>query len=538
MLGNASVSLAWTSVYAGLAAFFLVVAPRFRGRGYEMLGLAMAGVSFASLGTWIALISGPSVAALLGGRMLILGASLAPALNTHFLARFTRLARLERWAPLGYVVGAAICLADLVVAFELSTTLEDLSFPRQFLSPSPALATALTSVFAVHLLVGVAALGLALKRGMTSALLPFSLMLVLGPVVAFDYNTIFRTGSNYYVTESLTWVYGLVIVAALLSELRGTEGLLERTTSSLAERTAELQVSYAEIELMHTELSRKEQLAAVGELAAAIAHEVRNPLAIIMNAASGRRRKTLSDQDKFTLLCIVDEESARLNQLVTELLRFARPVEAARAPASLVDICRQVQQAAPEGYVVEIEQPREAGVDTALVDSGLFRLALDNLLLNAMQAMPGGGKVKVSIGRSKLADGTPAASVDVRDAGHGMGPLDLERARKPFFTTRPRGTGLGLPIVDRILEAHGGEVGIESELGRGTTVTLKLPLDEDPPPLPGRYPGQKTPSQRRRLRSIPHIGTVTSTAQREQNSVSEPPEAPLPPSPPFGGSSS
>src|SRR5690606_6495059 len=133
-----------------------------------------------------------------------------------------------------------------------------------------------------------------------------------------------------------------------------------------------------ELEMVHTELSRKEQLAAVGELAAAIAHEVRNPLAIIMNAASGLRRDTLSEEDKSTLLSIVDEESERLNGLVTELLRFARPVQAARAPVSLKDLCEKVQSAAPDGYEIRIHVDSSEHQPAVWVDPGLFRLALDN----------------------------------------------------------------------------------------------------------------------------------------------------------------
>src|SRR5690606_6500389 len=141
---------------------------------------------------------------------------------------------------------------------------------------------------------------------------------------------------------------------------------------SLEARTAELEVSYAEIDMMYNELSQKQQLAAVGELAAAIAHEVRNPLAIIMNAVSGMRRKTISERDRETLLSIVNEETERLNHLVTELLRFARPVAASRGPASLLDICSRAAKEAPDGYTVRVVTEGDH-LEPVLVDPGLFR---------------------------------------------------------------------------------------------------------------------------------------------------------------------
>ena len=514
----ALVSLAWTSVYAGLSAFFLVVAPRFRGRGYDYLGVAMAGVAVATFGTWLALSSGPSWLALLGGRLLIVGAAFSPALNTQFILLFTRLPRFERHVFWAYVLAGGAVLADVICAVTVDR--QTLAYPREYISTTPALSVFITVTFAVHLVVSVAALWHAVRRGQTGARLPLLLVTLLGPAVAYDFGTIIRTGDNYFITEPLTWIYGLVVVGVLLTELRGKEGLLERTTSSLAERTEELKISYAELDLMHTELSQKEQLAAVGELAASIAHEVRNPLAIIMNAASGLRRKTITNEDKETLLSIVDEESARLNQLVTELLRFARPVTAARAAASLVDICEQVQRAAPDGVEIPVERPRSEGFAAVWVDPGLFRLALDNLTMNAVQAMQPGGKIDIAIRNARLSDGGAAAAVEVRDYGHGMSQADLERARKPFFTTKPRGTGLGLPIVDRIIEAHGGIMEIESEPGKGTVVTLVVPFAD---PNVGRYPGSKSPSQRRRFRSFHDVDTETSVHRD-----SELPEAPAP----------
>ena len=124
----------------------------------------------------------------------------------------------------------------------------------------------------------------------------------------------------------------------MLLRYRVGKDKLEEAARSLREKTEELRHSYAELRLVQNELVSKKQLAAVGELAAAIAHEVRNPLAVIVNAVAGLRRSAVRDEDRTMLLRIVDEEAARLNRLVTDLLRFARPVSVKRSPVSLLEL--------------------------------------------------------------------------------------------------------------------------------------------------------------------------------------------------------
>ena len=109
------------------------------------------------------------------------------------------------------------------------------------------------------------------------------------------------------------------------------------------------------------------------------------------------------------------------------------------------------------------------------VDPGLFRLVFDNLVSNACQSMGDHGVVEIRIDRAELL-GQAAARIEIRDRGHGMEPQVLERALDPFFTTRPSGTGLGLPIVNRIIEAHGGELLIDSSEGQGTRVVIVVPV--------------------------------------------------------------
>jgi signal transduction histidine kinase len=239
-----------------------------------------------------------------------------------------------------------------------------------------------------------------------------------------------------------------------------------------------------------------------------------------MNAVSGLKRSHISQTDKETLLSIVNEEAERLNHLVAELLRFARPVAASRGPASLLDLCEKVRDEAPEGVTVRVLKDEGRTLNPVLVDPGLFRLALDNLMANAVQAMGEGGVIELCVHQGRFLDGSEAAALDVRDTGCGMTAAERESAMKPFFTTKPRGTGLGIPIVLRIVEAHGGELSIDSQRGVGTTVSIKLPFDS-PTQGPASYPGSKNPSTRRRMRTFSSLAVGGDGDQKKVTSESK-----------------
>lgn len=497
----------WATVYAGLSAFMLLASRLFPGRGYALLGAAVSQIALSAFGVWLIAAHTTAVPVYVGTRCIVVALVFAPLFNLHFLTHYCDAARTRR------EVGAAYALAVLLVSIEflraalLAASRE--GFPGV---PDVALAWPITVWVGALLAFAAVLLWRAVRQGRKSGILPLVCLAFMTPAGLYDLSGFVHGGESTLLTETLLWVYALSIVLGLLWELRGAETQLRETTSSLAERTLELEVSYAELELVQSELSKKEQLALVGELAASIAHEVRNPLAIIMNAASGMRRPALNEVDRDVLLSIVDEESRRLNQLVEELLRFARPIEAARVPASLYDICEQLRAACKEGYEVVLDASGQDQVGSVLVDAGLFRLALDNLMANALQAMPQGGRVILSISRDRFSDGEPAVSVSVTDHGVGMSKTELERARKPFFTTKPRGTGLGLSIAERIVEAHGGQLAIESGVGAGTTVTLKLPVERISE-LPAS--SARPPLSRRRFLSSGALSGTEPTETRE-----------------------
>ncbi len=494
--------LVWAWVFAGLAVFFIIVSRRVARRGYVLMGLVMASAATASLLDGTLRGMGPGLGSLILARIATVFGLGAASFNLHFLCKLCERRDTRRVAWLSYVFLGAAALVILVSTVAQAPQVLQLKFPGEYQSPSNPFSGYVVLLLLGHYLAYVVVLLRAVREGRRRAFGLFLCVLALLPAVAFDSVVFFVFHEKWFIAEVAVWFYCLVILGGLLTDIQGAEGLLKETSSSLAERTAELEISYAEIDMMHSELSKKQQLAAVGELAAAIAHEVRNPLAVIMNAVSAMRRPTLALTDRETLLSIVNEESERLNHLVTELLRFARPVAASPGPASLLDICIRASQNPPEGYELKVSAPDHEALGPVLVDPGLFRLALDNLVANSTQAMPHGGTIELSVHRGSFSDGTPAAAVDIRDSGCGMRPDELEKAVKPFFTTKPRGTGLGIPIAERIVDAHGGEMTLKSELGLGTTVTINLPIEKELL-KPVAYPGSKHPSTRRRLRSIP-----------------------------------
>lgn len=250
-----------------------------------------------------------------------------------------------------------------------------------------------------------------------------------------------------------------------------------RTVDAVTARSRELQHRYAELEAAQEELVQKEQLAAVGELSAVIAHEVRNPLAIIKNAVSGLRRPSARASDRRVLLGILDEEVDRLSRLVKNLLAYARPMAPHKDAIGLEALAQQAiddargQLDAPNAATFDVDLAR---VPDVRGDARLLEHALACVFTNSLQAMPSGGTVRVR-GREIVHEGQSLVCIEVTDEGEGMDPLVLEKARDPFFTTRAAGTGLGLAIVERVAKNHGGSLEVVSEQGSWTTVRLILP---------------------------------------------------------------
>lgn len=239
----------------------------------------------------------------------------------------------------------------------------------------------------------------------------------------------------------------------------------------------ELRHRVEELTEAHAQLVQSERLAAVGELAATIAHEVRNPLAVMRNCAVVLER-VLPDgaSDAHTAIKILKEETERLARLVTELLDFVRPLRLSSRPTAVkylfeeaLSVVSASAGAAWAKVTLSINVVPEAL--EVCVDPRVFRQALVNVMLNAVQAMPEGGAL--TLGAERRNDGGVALTVS--DTGVGISKEHISRVLEPFYTTRATGTGLGLAVTRRVLEAHQGSVRFDSEPGRGTTVTLWVP---------------------------------------------------------------
>jgi PAS domain S-box-containing protein len=239
---------------------------------------------------------------------------------------------------------------------------------------------------------------------------------------------------------------------------------------------------------LQANLERFAQLSLVGELAAGLAHEIKNPLAGIQGIVDILlRRRELNDPEREALVA-VRQEVERIDNTVRALLDRARPRMLAIAPKSLTEVTRRAVNLATGQAAVRGESTRQISVifeapsDPIVLplDAAQMEDAVLNLIINAIEASVGESRVTVRLFRSESDDASDPrdeATIEVADQGSGISEQDLERIFHPFFTTRKVGTGLGLPAVRRIVRAHGGRVEVESILGQGSTFTIHLPLE-------------------------------------------------------------
>ena len=225
----------------------------------------------------------------------------------------------------------------------------------------------------------------------------------------------------------------------------------------------------------------QQRLAAVGEMAAGIAHEIRNPLASMAGSIQILRQELPLSTDQSQLMDIVLRESERLNETIRSFLAFARPQ---RQNSERVDVRRVVTDAArllensselTDGHTIAVDVPADEVWFDA--DEGQLRQIVWNLATNGLRAMPNGGRLTLAIKSRQLEDASGHDVVlSVQDEGTGIAPEDLDGIFQPFRGGFSRGTGLGLSIVRRIIAEYGGEIQVTSERGSGTTVTVRFPV--------------------------------------------------------------
>ncbi|MEJ5301483.1 MAG: ATP-binding protein [Thermodesulforhabdaceae bacterium] len=292
---------------------------------------------------------------------------------------------------------------------------------------------------------------------------------VVGTVAVFeiiqdisgDYEKIFRF--QWIVIGSVTVFVG-ILLSALLFFARRAEKIIEKRAM---ERIR-----------LKEKLHRAEHLASLGEMVASVSHEIKNPLGIIHSTAS-LLRKRLENEKNQRLASIIVDEATRLNSIVTEFLDFARPKDPQFSNIILEDLLDEaisfIENQCKERGVAVRKEYKNGLLKPSMVraDSMLLHRAFYNLFVNALQAMPKGGELTIDIKFNGQ-----FCEVRISDTGPGIPDHLKEKIFRPFFTTKEKGTGLGLAIVKSVIESHGGEVVVESEEGKGTTLIVRLPFNE------------------------------------------------------------
>lgn len=286
-------------------------------------------------------------------------------------------------------------------------------------------------------------------------------------------------------------------IGELLAHVNDVTQRLQQTHEALRRQVTELQQELAQA---NEQLRRSRALAALGEMAAGIAHEIRNPLASIRLDAQVLG-EDLRDRPQQAEVCRrIDRAVDRLDGIVRDVLSFSRDTTVQACPVLVADLLARVREGcrgllATDGVCLEIGICDEL---TLLADAGLLEQALGNLVRNSVEAladMPRGDRVIRLLARRERPRTTDGRRVDrvvlaVEDSGPGVSPEVMRRMFNPFFTTRATGTGLGLAIVHRIVDAHGGEVAVANRPEGGTRVELRLP----PKPASARRSTENAPS--------------------------------------------
>jgi two-component system sensor histidine kinase PilS (NtrC family) len=229
---------------------------------------------------------------------------------------------------------------------------------------------------------------------------------------------------------------------------------------------------------LEREAELQKRLAAIGQMAAGIAHEIRNPLASMSGSMQVLRHELHLSPDQSQLFDLVLRESDRLNLTIRDFLSYARPQEGQPAAMDMAVVVRdagRLLRNSPDctsGHRVEVEVPAELPIDAV---EPQMRQIVWNLATNGLRAMPRGGTLKLSASRITDESGDTWVAMAVTDDGVGIQPGDLERIFQPFLGGFAKGAGLGLAIVHRIVTEHAGSIHVTSQVGKGTSIEVRLP---------------------------------------------------------------
>ncbi|MDM8536722.1 ATP-binding protein, partial [Desulfobacterales bacterium HSG17] len=229
-----------------------------------------------------------------------------------------------------------------------------------------------------------------------------------------------------------------------------------------------------EVRRLQDEIRRKEKLAAIGELAAGVAHEIRNPLSSIKGIASYFKNKYDEDKGDEEMSSVMIYEVDRLNRVISELLEFARPTDIKPEitdinPLILHTVRLIEKEASLKEISIKLDLPQTNLL--AEIDSDRFSQCLLNLYLNSLQAMKKDGLLSIKASKT----GTSFIIIEIKDTGPGIRSENLSKIFDPYYTTKTKGTGLGLAIVHRIIESHNGNIKVQSTPGQCTVFTINIP---------------------------------------------------------------
>jgi len=295
-----------------------------------------------------------------------------------------------------------------------------------------------------------------------------------------------KDGSEFPVEISLSPLQtqeGLLITSVIrdITERHRAAEALRKAHDELEirvqERTAELLKANAEKQQVLEQLLRAENLAEIGQLAAGVAHEIRNPLAGIRGAIKVLRENKMDSELQRPIMTEILERVDRLNMAVQDLLEYAKPMSLQKTKLQLSDVLDSTLSALlhdPRLQSVEILKDYRQSVDVE-TDVAIIERVFINIILNAAQAMNSSGKLQITL------EGSDAAGVvSFQDTGPGIEPGILEKIFNPFFTTRSEGSGLGLALCKKYIEVLGGKIEVTTQLGVGTTFVISLPKASAP----------------------------------------------------------
>ncbi len=302
------------------------------------------------------------------------------------------------------------------------------------------------------------------------------IILALGPIFAVILSLLF--------IKSITSPLKKILTATRRLKTGDLDYRVEHLKDEFGEVADSINEMASSLKQQMRNIQRTEQLRMCGEIATGLAHEIKNPLAgIKISMEFLAQDSSLSEGDREVLTKVIDEVR-RIEVLLRGLLNFAKPPVPHFAPAkvnNIIDICIMFSvktKSLPSSNntkEVKVLKNFDDNIPTIMADQLQLQQVLMNLLLNAIDAMPGGGTLTLN---TACSIDKRSIKIEIADSGEGISEKEMNKIFQPFFTTKSKGTGMGLAITRRIIEEHGGSISVSSEYGRGTTFTIVLPVDQ------------------------------------------------------------